>query len=255
MGRLTTMARRQAASAGTSANEAAPPPEKRRRVRIKPEERYREFVSKAVELFAEVGFDAGTRELAQRLDVTQPLLYRYFPSKGDLISAVYKEIYLDRWKPGWSGMIEDESEPLRTRLQHFYEDYTETIFTPEWLRIYMFAGLRGVDINARYVVNVETDLLMPMARAVRRELGLDPDAPIRPEEVELFWTLHGGIFYYGVRKVVYGFACPIGKEQMIANAVAAFLDGAASVMRGFAAEDASAPTAPSTRRRSPGSRR
>jgi AcrR family transcriptional regulator len=230
-------------------------PSRRRQVRIEPEARHREFVRKAVGLFSEVGFEAGTRELAQRLGVTQPLLYRYFPSKDDLIEAVYKEIYVDRWKPSWRETILDAGRPLRERLQAFYEDYADTIFTPEWLRIYLFAGLRGVAINRRYVANVETSILTPIAIELRREIGLSTDAPIRPEELELVWTLHGGIFYYGVRTIVYGFDCPIGRSQMIANALDAFLEGAPSVVR-RAAETAIEPvSAPSSRRRSSGSRR
>lgn len=216
------------------------PPARKRRVRIKPEERYREFVRKAVELFSEVGFDAGTRELAQRLNVTQPLLYRYFPSKDELIAAVYKEIYLDRWKPEWKDMLADESLPLLERLQRFYEDYTDTIFTDEWLRIYLFAGLRGVDINRRYIVNVEESILVPIARSLRRELGIAETIPLHPEEIELFWTLQGGIFYYGVRKHIYGFPCPIGKSQMIANALRGFIEGAPSVIFASLEKDASA---------------
>lgn len=211
-------------------------PRERRRQRIKPEERYREFVQKAVELFAEGGFDAGTRELAQRLNVTQPLLYRYFPSKEDLISAVYKEIYLDRWKPAWERMLEDESVPILPRYQAFYEDYTDTIFTEAWLRIYLFAGLRGVDINRRYIINVEDRILQPMARGVRRDLGIGESIPISPQEVELFWTLHGGIFYYGVRKHVYGLPSEVDKSQMIANGLKAFIEGVPSVIRDWLAE-------------------
>jgi AcrR family transcriptional regulator len=206
------------------------PSAERRRLRVKPEERYKEFVSKAIELFSEVGFDAGTRELAQRLNVTQPLLYRYFPSKEKLIEAVYEEIYLARWKPAWTAVLFDQSRPLPDRLQSFYEDYTDTVFTPEWLRIYMFAGLRGVNINARYVVNVEQSILEPIALEARRHLGLSTDKAVTPQEIELFWTLHGGVFYYGVRKVVYGFECRIDKSQMIRNAIAAFLEGARSVL-------------------------
>jgi AcrR family transcriptional regulator len=228
--------------------DAGPP--RRRQVRIEPEERYREFVRKAVELFSEVGFEAGTRELAQRLGVTQPLLYRYFPSKDDLIAAVYKEIYVDRWNPAWEATIRDPSRPLRERLQAFYDDYTDKIFTPEWLRIYLFAGLRGVDINRRYVANVEASILTPMAEGIRQELGIAADAPISPEELELFWTLHGGIFYYGVRRTVFGFNCPIGKAQMIANALDAFLNGAPEVIRRAAQSGGKQISAPSSRRRS-----
>lgn len=208
----------------------------RRRARVRPEERYAEFVRTAVELFSEEGFEAGTRELAQRLGVTQPLIYRYFPSKDDLIAAVYREIYENRWKSAWRAGLEDESVPIRTRMLAFYTDYSDTIFTPEWLRIYLFAGLRGVDINRRYAGAVEREVLRPIAAAARRAIGLDPADDPLPEEVELFWTLHGGIFYYGVREIVYGFEMPVDRATMIVNAVDTFLGGATAVLHRLAAD-------------------
>lgn len=199
--------------------------------RIAPEERARDFVQMAVEFFSEVGFEGGTRELAQRLGVSQPLLYRYFPSKDHLIRAVYKKIYLDRWDENWDAMLSDTSRPLRERLQDFYEVYTDAIFTREWLRIYLFAGLRGVEINRWYMRTVEDRILKPIARGLRGELGLADDIEIAPEEVELFWTLHGGIFYYGVRRYIYESPGLDNKAAMISNALDAFLSGAETVLR------------------------
>lgn len=216
---------------------AAPHARTSRRTRNKPEERHKEFVGKAIELFAEIGFEAGTRELAQRLGVTQPLLYRYFPSKDDLIAAVYREIFVNRWKPQWREGLLDENRPIRERIVAFYEDYTRTIFTPEWLRIYLFAGLRGVDINQRYAATVETEILRPITLATRHSFGLGGDEPPTPEEMELFWTLQGGIFYYGVREIVYHFPMAVDRPTMIRNAVDVFLDGVGSVLRRLASQN------------------
>src|SRR6185437_10919962 len=63
--------------------------------RLSPDDRRKEFVAKAAEFFSEEGFAGGTRDLARRLGVTQPLLYRYFPSKDDLIKEVYRTVYLE----------------------------------------------------------------------------------------------------------------------------------------------------------------
>ncbi|MDR6953067.1 AcrR family transcriptional regulator [Ancylobacter sp. 3268] len=219
-----------------AAEKPAPP----RRTRNKPEERHREFVRKAIELFAEVGFEAGTRELAQRLGVTQPLLYRYFPSKDDLIAAVYQEIYVNRWKKEWREGLVDESRPIRERIIAFYEDYASTIFTPEWIRIYLFAGLRGVDINRRYAATVESEILRPITLATRASFGLGGEDPPTPEEVELFWTLQGGIFYYGVREIVYRFPMPVDRPTMIGNAVDTFLAGVGPVLKRLAERDGEA---------------
>src|SRR3954468_12103960 len=91
-----------------------------KRRRLSPDERSREFVAKAAEFFSEEGFGGGTRALARGLGVTQPLLYRYFPSKDDLIKEVYRTVYLDPLETGWEELLTDRSRPLRDRLQEFY---------------------------------------------------------------------------------------------------------------------------------------
>ncbi len=48
----------------------------------------RNLSARTTEFFADEGFNGDTRELARRLGVAQPLLYRDFPSKDDLIKEV-----------------------------------------------------------------------------------------------------------------------------------------------------------------------
>src|SRR6201991_3570846 len=108
------------------------PPKQRR---LSPDERRKEFVAKATAVFAEEGFAGGTRALARRLGVTQPLLYRYFPSKDDLIKEVYRTVYLEPLGDGWEKLLSDRTRPLRDRLKEFYQAYTGVIFSRTWLRI------------------------------------------------------------------------------------------------------------------------
>ena len=85
-------------------------PSKRARVRQKrlsSDQRRSEFVAKATEFFSEQGFGGGTRDLARRLGVTQPLLYRYFPSKDDLIKEVYRTVYIEPLDSGWEQLLTD----------------------------------------------------------------------------------------------------------------------------------------------------
>ena len=56
--------------------------------RMLPGEREKLIVSEAIRYFSEVGFSGQTRELSRRLGITQPLLYRYFPSKRALLERV-----------------------------------------------------------------------------------------------------------------------------------------------------------------------
>ena len=203
--------------------------EGRRRRRLSPDERRRDFIRKAAELFSEEGFDGGTRELARKLGVTQPLLYRYFPSKEELIKEVYRTVYVDRWKTEWDDLLSDRSRPIRVRLEQFYRDYTDTIFTREWMRIYLFSGLKGFAINRWYVGMIQDRILARIVEEYRHEAGLPPQDKPAPAELELAWVLHSGIFYYGVRKHIYESPVLEDKDRVIANALDVFLEGISRV--------------------------
>jgi AcrR family transcriptional regulator len=185
-----------------AAKDGAQGAEHPRRKRLQSDERRQEFIEAAIEFFAEEGFESSTRRLARRLGVTQPLLYRYFPSKEDLIGEVYEVVYVNRWRDEWADLLRDRSRPLRDRLLEFYTAYTGVIFNHDWMRIFLFSGLKGVDINRRYLRLVRSRILEPIVVESRAEAALADLAPTRAE-VEFVWIMHGGIFYHGVRKVIY----------------------------------------------------
>jgi AcrR family transcriptional regulator len=217
-----------------------------KRVRIKqrrlsPDDRRKEFVAKATEFFAEEGFGGGTRALARKLGVTQPLLYRYFPSKDDLIKEVYRTVYLEPLGDGWEKLLSDRSRPLRDRLKEFYDAYTGVIFSRTWLRIYFYSGLKGLEINRSYVGIVRDKILSRIIRECRYEAGLSAQSKPSAAEIELAWVFQSGIFYYGVRKFIYEAPVLESKEQMISDAVDVFLAGFASVFG--AKEEARKPAA------------
>ena len=203
----------------------------RPRKRLAAHSRKQEFIDNAVAFFAESGFGGSTRDLAQRLYVSQPLLYRYFPSKEDLVREVYKSIYLGRWDPRWDDLLADRSIPLRERLEHFYDAYTSAIFERNWLRIFFFSGLKGGQINQWYLRLVEDRILKPIVREIRAHHGLPETDDIPIDELALAWLLHGGVFYYGIRKFIYKVPVPESKSQVIANAVQVFLEGMGGVVK------------------------
>jgi AcrR family transcriptional regulator len=224
-----------------------------KRKRLSPEERRKDIIKNATAFFAERGFAASTRELARELGVTQPLLYRYFPSKGGLIDEVYRTVYLNRWQLEWDALLVDRQRPIRERLQDFYEAYTDAIFTREWIRIYLFSGLKGTEINKRYVEMVEQRVLRRIIAEYRHEASLPAQDDPQRAELELAWVLHGGIFYYGVRKYIYGGPVLEQKTRFIANALDVFLAGLGEVfgtgvrVRGTTARRVTAPLPDHTR--------
>ena len=214
------------------------------RRRLTPAAREREIVEAAADFFAEVGLDGQTRELAARLGVTQPLIYRYFPSKQALIDRVYDEVYLNRWDPARERALHDRSLPLRTRLMDFYRHYVTELLTERWLRIYLYAALEHGCLNRRHVEMLEHRLLRPICIELAAAAG-DPRAtgpvPMQPEphEIEAVRQWHSGIVFYGVRKYVYRTAFEEDAETVVRAAVDALLEGVGSVLPG-----------PLTRRRS-----
>jgi AcrR family transcriptional regulator len=208
--------------------------------RLAPADRRRQIIEAAVSYFAEVGFDGATRALAERLGVTQPLIYRYFPSKEELIRAVYEEVYTGRWRDEWLQLLGQRDVPLRERLIAFYTRYTDVIFQPEWMRIYLFSGLRGLEINRWWITFLEDHVLNRVCAEIRHDLGLpSPDTrPITPEEIELYWLFHGGIFYYGMRRDVYDVAPRLDLKPFIQAAVDSFLDGFPATISAVLAADA-----------------
>ena len=176
-----------------------PPP---RRRRLSRDARKDEIILAAVELFSETGFDGSTRDIAQRAGITQPLLYRYFPTKEDLIEAVYEKVYLDRWDPAWDAELVNRSMPVKDRFQSFYEAYTETVFDPVWLRISSFAALRDARIHDWYDHVVQEMILKPLVRERRIELGGTEQILVSKDDLEAPWVMHGGLMNYGMRRFV-----------------------------------------------------
>lgn len=200
------------------------------RRRLSSEERRADFIQKSIKLFAEEGFESSTRELARRLGVTQPLLYRYFPSKKDLVSAVYDEVYVRRWRPEWEELIADRSRPLAERLIEFYGHYTDAIYHPDWIRIYLYSGLKGEAINTRYMRVIRSKILSPIHAEIRHAAGL-PGREATSDEIDKLWVIHGGIFYFGVVKLVYSAQTSLQKADAVAFGVKAMIDAMTEDMR------------------------
>lgn len=188
------------------------------RRRLPPEKRQKQIVDEAVRFFAEYGLDGKTRDLAKRLGVTQSLIFKYFESKQALIEAVYAHVYLDRISPEWAGLLRDRDRPLRDRMVTFYREYGERIFDYDWMRIFMFSGLAGADLNRRYLSHLSQTLLMPMRDEIRHEVG-EVRAPT-PEDV---WSLHGSIVYIGIRQHIYHMPVPDDPLPQIERAIDRFL--------------------------------
>jgi len=226
-----TAARRSASSVEDDAEPQTPTPAAPRR-RLAPEDREHLIVQAAISFFSKHGFEASTRDLARELDITQPLLYRYFPTKEALVDRVYEEVFVRRWNPEWEEWLADRTVPLDERLKRYLKDYARFILRGEWVRIFMYAGLSRGGINQKYLARLRERHFVVIASELRHEYGIpEPtDADALDEEVELIWAMHSSVFYIGVRKWIYDLPAPRHLERLIDMRVDAFLTGVPQVL-------------------------
>ncbi|KRE07568.1 TetR family transcriptional regulator [Bosea sp. Root381] len=198
-------------------------------------EREQAILNEAIRFFAEHGFEGQTRELAKRMGITHSAIYRHFPSKEALIERVYQHVYLSRWQASWAPLIADSSRPLEDRLTQFYLEYVARVFDHDWVRIFVFSGLRAFDITGRYLDIVRREVIESACVELREELGLPgiAVAPLSQREIEMFWGLHGRIFYIAIRRFVYQTPTPQNLDEIVTDAVHGFFIGARQLARGI----------------------
>lgn len=208
---------------------AAEPP-RRRNMRAADREQF--ILDEAIRFFAERGFEGQTRELAKRMGITHATIYRHFPSKEALVERVYEHIYLSRWNPNWGPLIRDRTRSLESRLTQFYLEYVDRVFDYNWVRIFVSSGLKSFDITNRYLAIVNREIIDPACRELRHDLRLPnaDDVPISERELEMFWGLHGRIFYMAIRRFVYCTPTPSYLDDIVRDSVIGFLNGSKDLM-------------------------
>ena len=165
----------------------------------------------SVRFFSEHGLDGQLRDLARGLGITHTLLYHYFPTKQALIERVYSELFESRWQPGWDSLLDDKTLDIETKLTRFYTEYAKIILERDWVRVFIFSGLSDRYITERYFSMLGERLFPRLVRESRRYRGQKNRGKPTARELELLMGLHGGIFYMGMRRWVYGHAADDSK--------------------------------------------
>ena len=218
--------------------------------RLTPSARRQQILDAATDYFAEAGFAVQTRELSRRIGISQPLLYRYFPSKAALIDAVLDSVFLRQQQSNWLGELRDRSLPLKERLSRFYGHYVQGTYSDLWLRIYFFAALANFEFNGRYVKKIVQDqILTTVCQELRHSLLTPAQLGALPKtnharEIELAWMLQSSLFYGMVRKHILHSAPQVEEATRVSDAVDLFFHGAQGLYPELLSAIAGAPKRP-----------
>jgi len=204
------------------------------RRRMNTADRKRQILDGAIQFFARHGIDGQLRNLTKELGVTHTLLYHYFPTKEALIKEVYKEVFESRWKPEWEELLDDKHLSPEEKLNAFYLDYTNTVLTYDFVRILIFSGLSDHSISDRFFELLRSRLLPRLIRETRKYCDRSTKPKPSHRELEYLMGLHGGIFYIGMRRWIYGQAIyddssPNAEQDIIRDRISAYLLSAKSL--------------------------
>lgn len=195
-------------------------------------EREAQILDTAADFFAENGLTAQTRRLAEECGVSQRLLYRFFPTKEDLLESVYKEEILGPFRMSWFAKLQDRSRPVEERLNTFYREYLSAVLTRRWLRLFLYASLAEAGMAPEYISTVIKQLMEVLVREVAAEKGVSlpqDDAALH----EMGWTLHGAISHYAIRRHVYHTSQVLPEDKVIAMQVRTFIAGFESMVQDY----------------------
>ena len=209
------------------ANKIAGPTTIARR-RMNTADRRKQIVDGAIQFYATHGLDGQLRNLTKELGITHTLLYHYFPTKDALIKQVYKDVFESRWKPEWEVLLDDNKLTPEEKLNAFYLDYSTTVLTYDLVRILIFSGLSDHSISDRFFEMLRSRLLPRLIRETRKYCKHNIRAKPSHRELEHLMGLHGGIFYIGIRRWIYGQAIydassPHAEKEIIRDRIRSYL--------------------------------
>jgi AcrR family transcriptional regulator len=200
--------------------------------RLPRREREKQILDTAADFFAENGLTAQTRRLAEECGVSQRLLYRFFPTKQDLLEAVYREEILGPFKMAWFAGLQDRARPVEERMNAFYREYLDAVLTRRWLRLFLYASLAEAGMAPEYISAVIKQLMEVLVREVAAEKKIDlPDEAAALHEMG--WTLHGAISHYAIRRHVYHTSEVLPEDKVIAMQVRTFIAGFDSMVQDY----------------------
>lgn len=154
-----------------------------------PDDRKREILDTAMQLFAERGFEATSlRDIAKHMDITPGLVYHYFDSKQKLFDAAM-ECYVEDIAADFVRTLRSTDLDFRQKIDALYGGMTNE----EPLRYRDFFHRQGNEgfhrqLSLRLCEHVQPHLVAALEQARRRE-GL----AVRDPETLASFLLHGHV--------------------------------------------------------------
>ena len=151
--------------------------------RLTGQERRAAIIDTAINLFAENGFrGVTTRELAQAVGVSEPVLYQHFPSKRDLYNAIIETI-VEKSAPSFGDC--PNIPPTLGDNREFFIAVASAIIDwherhPAYLRLLIFSALEGHEFSELFFERHSVHFLNALADHIRTQVEIKAFRPVDP---------------------------------------------------------------------------
>jgi TetR/AcrR family transcriptional regulator len=195
--------------------------------RLPATDRRQQLLESALDLFSQKGFAATTtKEIAAAAGVTEAIIFRHFPSKQDLYSAVLGlkhdsgEIptHVARWQEFMDA--NDDLGLFRAIISKFVTDYRRD---PRIHRVLLFAALEGHEDALQEHRRRAFPVYERLCHYVERRQSEGVFRPGSPGALIL--SIVGPAAYYAQATSLFGFSSGIDDEQMANEFVQILLKG------------------------------
>ena len=219
-------------------------PRRQRAPRLPAGERRAAIIREAAVFFAEEGFSASTRDLADRLGVRQALLYKYYPSKEALLESIFESVFSDQLTSETASILTDRTKPLVERIYSVYANYVRER-NGIGVGLFLRAALDRYSLPHRMAEAQRSKLINPLLSELRHDCGLAPldKQPMLVGEYELALMLHGAVVFNQIRTHVFKLFPVEHVPDAIRLYIATVLDGARDQMRSLHANAGKSPLA------------
>lgn len=171
--------------------------------RLTGDERRREIIHAAMEVFSRSGFSgATTKKIAEKAGISEAMIYSHFKDKEDLYSAIIDQKMQESeplYYPLDAMRKKDDKRVFETIVTNFMQRYSEDT---TFLRLLMFSALEGHELAGMFVAGPVRRFFESLAEYMRERIDEGAFKTVNPEIASR--CLVGMVNYFTLLKKIFG---------------------------------------------------
>jgi AcrR family transcriptional regulator len=151
------------------------------------EKRREEILQAAVQLILESGLgNLTTRKVAQRMGLTEGTIYRYYPSKEDLLKGVFG-LFKEKFVTNATSIAGQSGLTPGQQLEAIYQRNMDIHISLNGMPMLFY--IEGISTGTPEQVQILRDIFLEYHETMHSLIGrmVGPDFPVRPQELALLF--------------------------------------------------------------------